>query len=174
MHYRTFSVKTDSNFDEKNLIRTKRFTPLVRRFATRYWKIGHISEFFCNFADRLTPCVFHERKRGGRKIKGVYSRFILAKLKTDQFNSAKNNAIVDAHGYVFTYPAHSVPLRHGVSLGGHIYRREFLEKHILLNRFNFGRFFRALRICEVQILTLFFLKNRPNCREVNPRFQDSP
>ena len=70
---------------------------------------------------------------GGEKIKGVYSRFILAKQKTDQLFTAKNNAKVDAHGYVHTYPGsfYAFPGMEWV-WDGCIYRREFLEKHILL------------------------------------------
>ena len=46
-------------------------------------------------------------KRGsevGGIIKGVYSRFILAGLKSPNFISSQEYSKVDAHGYVFTYP----------------------------------------------------------------------
>ena len=36
---------------------------------------------------------------------------------------------MDAHGYVFTYPAHSVPMRYGMGLG-YLHRREFCDTHL--------------------------------------------
>jgi len=45
-----------------------------------------------------------EEARREVKIKGVYSRFILAGLKSPNFISSQEYSKVDAHGYVFTYP----------------------------------------------------------------------
>ncbi|MCM1451901.1 MAG: hypothetical protein NC102_06555 [Clostridium sp.] len=51
---------------------------------------------------------FKSESEAGGKIKGVYSLYSCLP-KTCQFLfTTKNNAIVDAHGYVFTYPAHSM------------------------------------------------------------------
>ncbi|MDE6156574.1 MAG: hypothetical protein K2F78_00330, partial [Muribaculaceae bacterium] len=45
-----------------------------------------------------------EEARREENIKGVYSRFILAGLKSPNFISSQEYSKVDAHGYVFTYP----------------------------------------------------------------------
>ena len=59
--------------------------------------------------------------------------------------------------------AHSMPFPAWSGFGMAVYTGVSFWKSIFCcNRFNFGRFFRAWRICEVQILTSFFQKNRPN------------
>ncbi len=63
------------------------------------------------------------KEAGGINIKGVYSRIILVGQKPGSLRTTVENiAKVDAHGYVYTYPAHSVPSWHRVGLG-YLHRR---------------------------------------------------